>query len=93
MLGIDLIPSRKHELQVFMLSEGRDDRTEYVCTAIQYGPHGSVNERLAGYSIPREIHPLSALAVVEWSRVMELRWPMRTFEVERFGDLGNRRPG
>src|SRR6516164_3825682 len=86
---IHLVAHGKHKLQTFMLGQGSHNGAEDINPAIQDRAHRSVYQGFAGYSFPREIDVLSAFTVMEWTGVMELCRPMRAFEVEGFGNLGN----
>src|SRR6516165_8701942 len=90
LLRIDLVAHGKHKLQIFMLCQGSHNGAEDINPAIQDCSHRSVYQGLAGYSLPWEIEVFSAFAIMEWAGVMELGRPMRAFEIERFGNLGNR---
>src|SRR5262249_34930076 len=89
LLWIDLIADGKYELHIFILRHRSYDSAEDIRLAVQNGPHRSVDKWRSRYSLPGKIHFLPALAIVEWTGVMELGRPMGTFKVEGSWDLGN----
>jgi hypothetical protein len=52
LLGIDLVAHRKHQLQIFMLSEGGYNGAEDIQAAIQYCPLLHVYKRFVGGADP-----------------------------------------
>src|ERR1700746_2740315 len=72
-----------------MFGQSCNNGTKDIDSTIQNSTHRSVNYWLAGESVPRELHFLAALAVMEWTGVVKLPRPIRTFKIEGFRSLGN----
>src|ERR1700751_2799030 len=74
-----------------MFGRSSSNGTKDIDSTIQNSAHRSVNHWLAGQLFPRELHFLAALAVMEWTGVIELRRPIRAFKVEGLRSLSNPR--
>src|SRR5258708_33731889 len=79
---IDVIADGKHELKPFPLRGRCSNRAKDVGQAVHKCSHRRINDRLSGQSLPWEIDIDAAATIVERPGMVELRWPMRTFEVK-----------
>src|SRR5258708_4331068 len=86
---IELIANGKHELKPFVFGGRCNNRSIDVGQTVQHCSHRSIDERLSGQPLPWEIDIDAAGAIVERSGVVELLRPMRTFEIELPGSLGD----
>src|SRR5258708_8993707 len=89
LIWIELIAYGKHKWDAFVFRSSCNNRAIDVGQTVQHCSHRRIDERLSSQPLPWEIDIHAAGAFVERSGIVELLRPMRTFEIELSGSLGD----